>query len=608
MNNQQQIIKHIRLMLSHPYLIDEVLNDYLEKNPIVKFNRNELIEICKEALKNAIFIYDPQKNGLFKTFATLIIVEALNDPCLSVNFLKLSKKKKKKKIINTYIGTESFYNQSISLCSRPNILPKLSYSNICEYRLNGYHLKSNTDEYKHKKKEGFLIVKNKPMSTFSINVDTASYGIIRKHILAGKLPNAESVRTEELINYFNYKYPQPENNEQIAVSCETGICPWQHKHQIAKIAIKAKEINSENLPASHLVFLIDVSGSMEGASRLELVKLSLIMLTDQLRDIDRISVVIFSNEVSVLINNERGENKEKIKDIIAKLYASGGTYGERAIQKAYKIAKTNFIENGNNRVVLCTDGDFNIGVNDEKGLEELIKEKAESNIFLSIFGYGMGNFKDNNVKTLALKGHGNYAYIDSLLEANHAMVKEYSGAMVAMAKDVKVQVEFNPAKVNAYRLIGYETSKLRHEDFNNDQKEAGVMGVGQKVTVMYEIVPVDVHLIDPLKYQKDETISHKTFSEELMTVKVRYKMPEENISKKIELPINENNHGEVSSDFRFASSVAMFGQILTNSEYIGVADFANVIELAKSTVNEDESGHRHEFVSLVELAVSLSKY
>lgn len=419
------------------------------------------------------------------------------------------------------------------------------------------------------------------------------------------MPKTESVRTEELINYFNYNYPQPGNDAQIAVSCETGACSWQPNHRIARIAIKAKEIDADQLPASHLVFLIDVSGSMEGSNRLDLIKRSLKILTDQLRDIDKISVVVFSNEVEVILNNESGISKDIIKKVLDRLSASGGTNGQGAIQMAYKIANQNFIKDGNNRVVFCTDGDFNIGISDEKKLEKLINKESKSNIFLSVFGFGMGNYKDNKVKSLSLKGHGNYAYIDSLFEAKKSMVNEFSGAFYAMAKDVKVQVEFNPAKVNAYRLIGYETSKLAHEDFNNDQKDAGVMGVGQKVTVLYELVPADVHLIDPLKYQAAEDTKFESHTDELLTVKVRYKMPVESTSMKIELPVNDTNPNEASSDFRFASAVAMFGQILSESEYKGDASFAKVLELAKSAVNDDESGHRHEFVRLVELAAAL---
>ena len=360
MKNQHEEI-NIQLFISHYYLIDEILNDYLEKNPDVKFNRKKLIDICEDALRKAIDKYDPQKDGLFNTFATPIILAELKIASFLVNFTISPSGK------NTQNRVKSFNDQNCSYSVHPRLKTKHSYSKTSEIDLNLINLSYYTDEFKSKKEEGFLIVKSQPLSTFSINVDTASYGMLRKQILRGKLPKAESVRTEELVNYFKYKYPQPENNEQIAVSCETGVCPWQHKHRIVKIAIKAKEIETEKLPVSHFVFLIDVSASMEGANRLELVKFSLKRLTDQLRDIDKISVVVFSNEVSVLIKNESGENKRKIKDIIGKLYAFGGTYGEGAIQKAYEIAKKYFIENGNNRVVLCTDGDFNIGVSDEKG-------------------------------------------------------------------------------------------------------------------------------------------------------------------------------------------------------------------------------------------------
>jgi Ca-activated chloride channel family protein len=413
------------------------------------------------------------------------------------------------------------------------------------------------------------------------------------------------VRAEELINYFKYNYPQPEPGEQIAMTYEIGECPWQSKHKLVKIALKAKEIQRENLPASHLVFLIDCSGSMGVNNRIDMVKNSLKMLANQLKSTDKISIIAFSNNVQILLNNESGSNIENIKNTIDQLYSRGGTNGERAIETAYAIAKDNFIPGGNNRVVLCTDGDFNIGVNTEKELENLISEKSRMNVFLSVYGFGMGNFKDNKVKTLSLKGHGNYAYIDSLLEANQAIIKDYSGAMFAVAKDVKIQVEFNPAKVSAYRLIGYETGKLNSTDFNNDQKEAGVMGVGQQVTALYEIMPDNVYMVDPLKYQQVDVMEPKTYSDEFMTVKVRYKMPEEDLSKKIELAVIDNNSGEVSSDFRFASAVAMFGQILSESNHKGNSSFTKVIELANEALDYDESGNRHEFVKMVEIAMCL---
>lgn len=604
---------HAPLFDSFLFLIDVLILQFINQHPDYQIDKSELKKIGSDALKQACETFDPLTHYPFEEFASQIILQAFKkeytawqsaNGLLSMEGI-IIKGKIDISAINQQTRPSPRSTEHISNIYRHrNSLSRAQ--TIAEINQPSYY-DSNTDEYKTKNKHGLQLVKKEPLSTFSISVDTASYGLVRKQIMDGHLPNPESVRTEELINYFDYNYPNPQPNEQLGVSYEIGTCPWQPKHQLVKIALKAKEIEKENLPASHLVFLIDVSGSMEGRDRLELVKSSLKMLTDQLRNTDKISILVFSNDVEVLLDNESGSNKDTIKNIINGLYASGGTYGANAIQKAYEIAKKNFIKEGNNRVVLCTDGDFNIGVSSEEGLEKLVAEKAKSNIFLTIFGYGMGNYKDSKVKTLALKGHGNYAYIDTLLEANQAVVKEYSNAMFAAAKDVKIQVEFNPTKVNAYRLIGYETNILEAEDFNDDQKDAGVVGVGHKVTALYELVPDSAPLVDPLKYQqkKNEETTNTPFPEELMTIKIRYKMPDKNISKKIELPVIANPNSKSSPDFNFAAAVAMFGEILSNSEYRGNASYDKIIALAKPTVHLDESGYRHEFVRLVEAVGNL---
>ena len=585
-----QPTNQISLIEQHLPLIERMIDEFLAKNVKLISKRDEYLKRAKEILTDTVFNYDPAANYPLIDLIVPKIEELLRSQLI----------RSKPKVIGM-----------IDLCSinssRPtrNTKDKRKLANSQQSGLVGFiGSNNNFDQFKSKTINDSKSVKKQPLSTFSICVDTASYNWVKKRIISGQLPEKESVRTEELVNFFKYDYPNPAGGEHIAIAAETGICPWQPKYKLVRIALKSKEIKTDQLPPSHLVFLIDVSGSMEGINRLQLVKASLKMLTEKLRIEDSISIVIFSDNVRVLLNKESGSNKEYIRKIIDDLYASGGTNGEGAIQMAYNIAKENFIENGNNRVILCTDGDFNIGINSEHGLHKFIKEKSKNDIFLSVFGFGMGNFKDNLVKTLATSGHGNYSYISSLLDANQAMIREFSESMYAVAKDVKVQVEFNPSKVNAYRLIGYETNLLEDEDFNDDKKEAGVMGSGHTVTALYEIVPDSEPLVDPLKYQKTKSVGKKAHSEELLTVKVRYKPIGEKTSRKIELAVKENRDSN-SNDFKFASAVALFGQLLSDSAYVENASMDQVIELAKPAINEIDPGLRHEFIKLAELAAGL---
>ena len=381
---------------------------------------------------------------------------------------------------------------------------------------------------------------------------------------------------------------------------------------ICRSELKAKEIPVKELPLSNFVFLIDVSGSMSGATRLDLVKSSMKMLLDNLRDEDRVAIVVYANEVGVKLESTPVKDKEKILNVLNKLYASGGTSGGDGIQQAYKVAEKNFIKGGNNRIILCTDGDFNIGMSSDRELEQLIERKRESGVFLSILGYGMGNYKDKKMQTLSQAGNGNHAYIDNLQEAHKVLVKELTGTMYTLAKDVKIQVEFNPTKVQAYRLVGYETRALNKEDFNDDTKDAGEMGVGHTVTAMYEVVPVGVKSnmipsVDPLKYQPNKNSGAiSTLSKELLTVKMRYKQPDGDTSKLVSRAIMDEGGDKVSQDFRFASAVAMYGQLLRDSKYKGDSDYDKVITLAKQGLNNDDQGYRREFVRLVEATKAIN--
>ncbi|MDR0231275.1 MAG: VWA domain-containing protein [Dysgonamonadaceae bacterium] len=471
----------------------------------------------------------------------------------------------------------------------------------------------NSEEYPTFDENRFLSAQTNPLSTFSLDVDVASYGNMRRIINQGKIPAKDAIRTEELINYFSYDYPSPTGEHPVNITTEVAPCPWQDKHKIVKIGIKAKEIPTENLPYSNFVFLIDVSGSMYGPTRLDLVKSSLKLLVNNLRDKDKVAIVVYAGAAGEVLPSTKGKDRQKILEAIDNLSSGGSTAGGAGIQLAYKVAEKNFIPKGNNRIILCTDGDFNVGVSSISELEKLIETKRETGVYLTILGYGMGNYKDNKLQTLSQKGNGNHAYIDNIQEANRVLVQEFGSTMHTVANDVKLQIEFNPTHVNYYRLIGYETRLLNNEDFNDDQKDAGELGSGHTVTALYEIIPVGVEnpykgKIDDLKYQKEKA-NAENYSSEMLTVKLRYKKPGENESKKLEVPISSitDNDQVISKDFKFAMSVAMFGQLLRDSEFKGDATYSKVINLAKEGIDNDEYGYRTEFIRLAEAVNQMAK-
>ncbi|HJD76483.1 MAG TPA: VWA domain-containing protein, partial [Bacteroides reticulotermitis] len=473
---------------------------------------------------------------------------------------------------------------------------------------------ANAEEYGSINENAFKQVGDAPLSTFSIDVDAASYSNMRRFINKGELPPTDAIRTEELVNYFSYDYPKPMGNDPVKFSIEAGACPCNTAHRLVRIGLKAKEIPSENLPASNLVFLIDVSGSMWGPNRLDLVKSSLKLLVNNLRDKDKVAIVTYAGRAGVNLESTPGSDKQKIREAIDELTASGSTAGGEGILLAYKMAKKNFMADGNNRIILCSDGDFNVGVSSAEGLEKLVEAERKSGVYLTVLGYGMGNYKDKKFQTLAEKGNGNHAYIDNMQEANRVLVNEFGSTLHTVAKDVKLQVEFNPSLVQAYRLIGYESRLLKDEDFNNDAKDAGDLGAGHTVTAFYEVVPVGVKntyvgKVDDLKYQKNKKPStvQTTGSNELLTVKLRYKDPDKSTSKKLELPFVDSKWDKESGDFLFASAVAMYGQLLRESEFKGDATYEKVIDLAKQGLNNDDKGYRREFIRLVEATKGLER-
>ena len=488
-----------------------------------------------------------------------------------------------------------------------------AYVAVCPTAMYDMDARMNTEEYGRIQENGFKSVADTPLSTFSIDVDPASYSNMRRFINRGELPPADAIRTEELVNYFSYDYPKPTGDDPVKITVEAGTCTWNTAHRLVRIGLKAKEIPTEQLPTSNLVFLVDVSGSMWGANRLDLVKSSLKLLVNNLRNKDKVAIVTYAGSAGVKLEATSGGDKQKIREAIDELTAGGSTAGGAGIHLAYQIAKKNFISDGNNRIILCSDGDFNVGVSSAEGLEQLIEKERKSGVHLTVLGYGMGNYKDRKIQVLAEKGNGNHAYIDNLQEANRVLVGEFGATLHTVAKDVKLQVEFNPSQVQAYRLIGYESRLLKDEDFNNDAKDAGDMGAGHTVTAFYEVIPAGVKneyvgKVDDLKYQKKEKMTLKpTGSDELLTVKLRYKAPDKDVSRKMELPFVDNKGDSVSSDFRFASAVAMFGQLLRDSDFKGTADYDKVIKLAKQGLNNDERGYRREFIRLVEAAKGLEK-
>jgi Ca-activated chloride channel family protein len=448
-----------------------------------------------------------------------------------------------------------------------------------------------------------------PLSTFSIDVDAASYSNVRRFLNLGQLPPAGSVRIEEMINYFKYDYAAPDSEHPFAIHTEMSEAPWNPRHKLLLIGLQGKRIPTENLPPSNLVFLIDVSGSMSMDNKLPLVKASLKMLVDQLRPQDRVGIVVYAGAAGVVLEPTTGMEKSKIIEALDKLEAGGSTAGGAGIRMAYQLARKNFVREGNNRVILCTDGDFNVGESSDAAMEKLIEQERESGVFLTVLGYGMGNYKDNKMQKLANKGNGNHAYVDGISEARKVLVTEFGGTLFTIAKDVKLQIEFNPAIVQGYRLIGYENRMLASEDFNDDKKDAGELGSGHTVTALYEIIPTGVESpwlrsVDPLKYQSNKNQSDKKAKGEWLTIKFRYKQPDGNKSQLLQKVVDADPLAwdETSENFRFAAAVAEMGMLLRGSQYKGQSSFDQVIRLARSARGRDEEGYRAEFIRLVETA------
>lgn len=469
----------------------------------------------------------------------------------------------------------------------------------------------NNEKYESSPENTFKKCKKDPLSTFSSDVDVASYANIRRMLSEGQLPPKEAVRIEEMVNYFRYQYPAPENQDAFSIHSEISTCPWNTKHRLLQIGVQGRSVEFSNTQANHLTFLIDVSGSMQSPDKLPLLKDGLSLLVKQLRENDKVAIVVYAGNAGLVLPSTGGDQKEKILGAIAQLEAGGSTAGGQGIELAYAIAKENYSKRANNRVILATDGDFNVGISDDASLVKLIEEKREQGIFLTVLGFGTGNYQDAKMEKLADKGNGNYAYVDNLLEAKKVLVKEIGGTLITIAKDVKIQIEFNPKHVKSYRLIGYDNRMLAHEDFKNDKKDAGDVGSGHSVTALYEIVPAnskeDEDEVGDYKYQNNQN-SSAAESNEICTVKLRYKEPKESVSKEISQIVKDENQSfeNSSENFRFCAAVAQFGLILRQSEFKGEAKYSDIIQVAKSAKGKDEDGYRAEFIRMCEMADALA--
>lgn len=544
------------------------------------------------------------KTNVFLCMAAALMVAACGDPSYRHN------SSEKVSVINS--TPDEVIEEDVEITSNEAALMEPLANATSKMILSSPPQQRNAETYKEIKENSFVAVAQQPVTTFSADVDRAAYANVRRIIGYGQIPPKDAVRIEEMVNYFDYDYPAPEEGSAspLRVSPELAPAPWNPNHLLLRIGLQAKKIDLTKAPPSNIVFLIDVSGSMDEENKLPLLKSSFKMLLGQLRPDDKIAIVTYANGTKVALPSTSVKDKEKIIKVLDNLYASGGTSGGRGIQLAYEQAQKSFIKNGNNRIILATDGDFNIGINNTTDLEKFIEKQRESGIYMSVLGFGIGNYRDDMAETIADKGNGNYAYIDNITEAKKVLVNELSGTLFAVAKDVKLQLEFNPKYVKEYKLIGYENRMLANEDFTNDKKDAGEIGAGHTVTALYELVPSDGKVAQSLRYQSQE-LNEKGKGNELGFLKIRYKDPKVKDAKSVEitepLVFNKKALKETSTDYRFAASVAEFGILLRDNSNKAKATYDQVIELAEGAIGKDPEGYRKEFVRLVKSVKMLPK-
>lgn len=478
---------------------------------------------------------------------------------------------------------------------------------FCQYEMMPT-INYNTEGYSTINENNYKSAVESPVSTFSIDVDAASYSNVRRFLTNGEKPPIDAVRIEEMINYFNYSYEQPKGEHPFAIHHEIAECPWNNDNLLLHIGLQGKKIETENLPASNLVFLLDVSGSMNSPNKLPLLKKAFKLLVNELRPEDKVAIVVYAGSSGLVLPSTNGNKKEEILNALNKLNAGGSTAGAAGLELAYKTARENFIDGGNNRIILATDGDFNVGISSNAEMERLIEKERNNGVFISVLGFGMGNYKDDKMEIIADKGNGNYSYIDNILEAKKVLVNEFGGTLHTIAKDVKIQIEFNPAIVEEYRLIGYENRMLNKEDFDDDKKDAGELGSGHNVTALYEIKLAKRKKKDQnLKYQDTKLNAKALSKDEIATVKFRYKNPKGRKSILIteEIPMNVSSEQTLSENFQFSAAVAGFGLLLRKSKHKGNCNYKMLIDLAQNSKGKDEEGYRGEFIRLMKLAKHL---
>ena len=579
----------------------------------------KVTDVFNEPLLGASVLIKGTTQGVTTDFDGKYTIKVKNGDILEFSFIGMKIKQVKvsgQKIINVVLEEDNVALQEVVVTSyetakrrdvtSSSIRIRGAGSVSRNYRTkNSYTLNSSLETYKAIDEGGFKKTTKDPVTTFSADVDRASYSNVRRMLNYGQKPHKDAVRIEELINYFDYNYTPPAEGSKTPLNATTTLssCPWNPDNYLLRIGLQAKKIDLTKAPPSNIVFLIDTSGSMDEPNKMPLLKASFKLLLDNLRPEDRIAIVVYASQTGIALPSTPAKEKEKISKVIDDLVASGSTAGGAGLQTAYEVAEKNFLPKGNNRIILATDGDFNVGISSRDELQRLVEEKRNNGIYISVLGYGMGNYRDDMAETIANKGNGNYAYIDNFTEAKKVLVNEFGGTLYTVAKDVKLQLEFNPQYVKEYRLVGYENRALANEDFEDDKKDAGEIGAGHTVTALYELIPIKGATTDGLRYQKQVK---EGFANELAFLKIRYKDPMAKDAKSVEkstpIPFSLTDLTQTDDDYRFAAAVAEWGMLLRNSKYKAKSSYKQVIDLAKNAIGKDEEGYRKEFIRLVELS------
>lgn len=567
----------------------------------------KVTDVFNEPLLGASVLIKGTTQGVTTDFDGKYTIKVKNGDILEFSFIGMKIKQVKvsgQKIINVVLEEDNVALQEVVVTT--GYVGKRNRKKDKQKKTVAYSIYEESREtYKAIDESGFKSTAKDPVTTFSADVDKASYSNVRRMLNYGQKPHKDAVRIEELINYFDYNYAPPSEGSKTPLNATTTLssCPWNPDNYLLRVGLQAKKIDLAKAPPSNIVFLIDTSGSMDEPNKMPLLKASFKLLLDNLRPEDRIAIVVYASQTGIALPSTSAKEKEKISKVIDDLVASGSTAGGAGLQTAYEVAEKNFLPKGNNRIILATDGDFNVGISSRDELQRLVEEKRNNGIYISVLGYGMGNYRDDMAETIANKGNGNYAYIDNFTEAKKVLVNEFGGTLYTVAKDVKLQLEFNPQYVKEYRLVGYENRALANEDFEDDKKDAGEIGAGHTVTTLYELIPAKGATTDGLRYQKQVK---EGFANELAFLKIRYKDPVVKDAKSVEestpIPFSLTDLTQTDDDYRFAAAVAEWGMLLRNSKYKAKSSYKQVIDLAKNAIGKDEEGYRKEFIRLVELS------